>query len=273
MRVSVRTWRTGAWLCAGALLTTGPPALAQPDAPLPPIYQHGDQWVRAEDFRSGVHGSTALNPGPGFDGRRVWQYEVAHGGARLGTGNEWFRQETSLLTWDRDWWGIESGAWSYGDDTNPPIFANRMTHNIAGGHHEHTPIVRWLNPGQEMRVSILGSYEILWSGHERVGADVQVELVIAREDAAGNIDLLFTQVVDKPTPGLSIGDTLSVPVELGSVIGPGESLLFTACAVDPMAGVGRWVAVEDRLSITVVPAPSSLLLLAVGLTLALRRHR
>ena len=274
MLLPLRSFRAMAGFCACAVLATGPPVMAQSDRPLPPAYRVGDQWVRSQDFQQGYAGSSALNPGPGFDGRRVWQYEVAHGGARLGTGDEWFRQDTSLMVWDEDWWGIGQGAWALDDNINPPIFQNRMTHNISGGHHEHTPLVRWLNPGRDMSVSIVGDYDVLWSGHERVGADVQVELVVARESAGGDIDMLFEQVLDKPTRGLSIGDKMSVPVELGSInIAMGDSLIFTACAVDPMAGPGRWVAVTDALEITVVPAPASLALLAIGFAFAVRRSR
>ncbi|MFG0285440.1 MAG: hypothetical protein ACF8R7_13570 [Phycisphaerales bacterium JB039] len=224
-------------------------------------YTVGDQWLRAVDFQPGdTHGSVSGNPGPGFDGMPVWKYEIAHGGGGLGSGNEWFRQPTTMMTWDSEWWDIGEGAWSLGDDANPPVFRDRMTHNYMRWNYENVPLVRWMNPGgDDMRVSVTGDYNVLWSGHQLVGGEMDVELVIAREDAStGEIDVLFSETVSKPTAGLSMGDNVDVPVDLSMItLGADDSLIFSGRAVDSVTGLGRWVAISDQLTIEVVPIPSA----------------
>jgi hypothetical protein len=243
-------------------------------------YTVGDQWLRAADFVDGPsHGSTAGNPGPGFDGAPVWQYELATSGGGVGSANPWFKQSSTVMSWDSDWWGIGEGAWSASDNVNPPVFRDRMTHNIIGSHYDRVPMVRWVNPGgDDMQVSIDGQYNVLWSGNLLVGDAVDVELVVARERAAtGDVDVLFSTLVSKPTPGLSIGDSVDVPVDLSMVhLDDGDSLIFSGRATDSKSGLGRWVVISDHLGIQVVPvpAPGTLALLGVaGLSAAGRRRR
>ena len=242
-------------------------------------YTVGDQWLRAVDFMPGdAHGSVSGNPGPGFDGKPVWQYEIATGGAGLGSGSAWFRQSTTKMTWDNQWWDLGEGAWSLGDDTNPPVFRDRMTHNLIGANYDNTPLVRWMNPGgDDMHVSVTGDYNVLWSGHQLVGAEMDVELVIAREDGGtGDVDVLFSTTVSKPTAGLSIGDNVDVPVDLSFItLDADDSLLFSGRAVDSMTGLGRWIVVSDQLTVEVVPVPSAgaLALLGVAGIGASRRRR
>lgn len=259
-------------LGVGAALTAASSAMAQYDA--------GDRWHRASDWAPGVvPGGTVNNPGPGFDGVPVWQYEYATGGGGLGSDAPWYTAETTRLTWDNNWWGHGMGVWSAGNDANPPIRQGKMTHNLVGSNYEQTPLVRWLMPSgtPELTVDITGQFDVLWTGHEMRGADIDVELVIARETSAGTFDVLFSDRLSKPTPGVSVGDSASSYVDLSGIqLNDGDSLIFSGRAV---AGVGwsegRWVDISDDLSITVapVPAPASLALLGLGGLAAARRRR
>lgn len=260
-------WRALAFIGSAVALTAT--ASAQ--------YSVGDQWLRAADFEPGVsQGSTSGNPGPGFDGTPVWRYEMATGGGGLGSGSEWFRQPTTTMTWDGDWWGIGQGAWSAGDDVNPPVFRNRLTHNVSAPNHQYVPMVRWMNPGGDgMQVDIGGAFNVRWTGHESVGAETDVELVIARESSAGAIDVLFSDLLSKQTPGLSIGDNIDVPIDLSQIaLDEGDSLIFSGRGADSTTGVGRWIDISDQITIKVaVPAPGALALLgAAGLACARRRR-
>lgn len=240
-------------------------------------YAAGDQWLRGADFVQGtVQGSSEGNPGPGFDGTPVWRYELATGGGGLGSPTPWYAQPTQVMTWDSNWWGIGEGAWSAGDDSNPPVFRDRMTHNVIGSHYDKVPVVRWENPGGDgMQVSLEGEYSVLWSGNMFIGDSVDVELVIARQSGSA-FDVLFSTMVSKPTAGLSIGDRVDVPVDLSLVqLDEGESLIFSGRATDRLTGLGRWVVISDRIGIEVVPvpAPGAMALLGLAGLAATRRRR
>lgn len=259
-------------LAAGTALCASQAALAQ--------YDTGDSWHRASDWAPGViPGSSFGNPGPGFDGVGVWSYEFATGGGGLGAENPWYAQPSTMLTWDNNWWGNGFGAWTAGDDTNPPIRQDRMTHNLVGTHFETTPLVRWLMPqgAGDLALSITGEFEVLWTGHEFRGGDVDVELVIARETAGGAFDVLFSDRLSKPTAGVSVGDFRTSQVDISSVIlNEGDSLVISGRGVSSVGWTeGRWISISDDLNLTVVPipAPASLALLGLGGLAAMRRRR
>ncbi|MEQ8316896.1 MAG: PEP-CTERM sorting domain-containing protein [Phycisphaerales bacterium] len=259
-------------LAAGVAFSASHAAMAQ--------YDTGDAWHRASDWVPGaVPGGTVFNPGPGFDGVGVWQYEYAQGGDGLSGDSPWYTQETTLLNWDNNWWGHGFGTWSKGNDANPPIRQGKMTHNLVGTIYDEAPIVRWMLPAgtPELMVDIDGQFDVLWTGNEFRGSDMDVELVIARESASGQFDVLFSDVLSKPTSGVSIGDTASSMVDLSDVmLVDGDSLVISGRGVSSVGWTeGRWLDISDDLTITVVPipAPASLALLGLGGLAAVRRRR
>ncbi len=259
-------------LAAGVALTATQTALAQ--------YDTGDAWHRASDWVPGiVPGSTVNNPGPGFDGVGVWSYETASGGGGLSSDTPWYAQDKTMLSWDNNWWGHGTGVWSNGNDINPPIRQGKMTHNLVGSYYDDTPIVRWMMPAgeSELSVDINGQFDVLWTGHEMRGTDIDVELVIARETADGQFDVLFSDVLSKPTAGTSIGDTASSMVDLSSImLSEGDSIVMSGRGVSSVGWTeGRWLGISDDLTIRVseVPAPASLALLGLGGLAAARRRR
>ncbi|UYV11480.1 MAG: PEP-CTERM sorting domain-containing protein [Phycisphaera sp.] len=259
-------------LATGLALSATQTALAQYDA--------GDAWHRASDWAPGViPGSTSGNPGPGFDGVGVWQYEYSQGGGGLSSDTPWYAQETTLLSWDNNWWGHGTGVWSKGNDDNPPIRQGKMTHNLVGSYYDEAPIVRWMMPDgtPELNLNISGEFDVLWTGHELRGTDIDVELVIARETVDGQYDVLFSDVLSKPTAGTSVGDSATSAVDLsGITLLEGESLVMSGRGVSSVGWTeGRWIGISDDLTISVapVPAPASLALLGLGGFAAARRRR
>jgi len=270
-RQMMRTPITTLTLAAGVALTASQAAFAQ--------YDTGDAWHRASDWVPGVvSGGSVNNPGPGFDGVAVWQYEYATGGGGLGSATPWYEADTTMLSWDNNWWGHGTGVWSKGNDLNPPIRQDRMTHHLADAGYADTPIVRWMMPGasSDLMVNIQGQFDVLWTGEEMRGTDIDVELVIARESASGDFDVIFSDVLSKPTAGLSIGDTASSIVDLNDImLNDGDSLIFSGRGVSSSLSDGRWVAISDDLTVSVapIPAPASLALLGLGGLAATRRRR
>jgi hypothetical protein len=232
-------------------------------------------WQRAADWIPGsVIGGTANNPSPAAGSPSVWQYEYTQGGP-LGSSNPWYTQPSSLMTWDADWYGSGWGVWSRGDDMNPPVLAGRLVHNVHASAVQDVPIVRWNSPlGPVNDLAITGSLLINWNGAGGMGLPVDVDVVIAKQNALQTVTtLLFSTTVSKPNPFASIGDAVSIPVNLANLsMDPGESIIITHRGREGFSPAGGWVNLHDSLSFTSVPAPGSLGLLTLG-ALAIGRRR
>lgn len=256
--------------CAPVVLVLVSPVQAQQYAP-------GYEWNRTANWVAGTTpGSTIGNPQPDGEGAGVWQYEWVEGGG-IGSANEWFAQPSHLMVWDDNWWNIGSGgAWVNSDELNPPIFNNRMTHNLHDTSSSAIPMVRWINPvGNGTVVDIAGVLNVTWSGHEFFGVPVATDVVIAHNDfSTGITSLLYSDTLLKPSPFPSIGDSVDVPISIrGVVMDEGDSILISLRGQRDFAGDGRWVILEDAISITLIPAPGAAALLGMGGLIALRRRR
>lgn len=234
-------------------------------------------WLRSADWVPGsAQGSSANNPGP-VGGIPIWQYESTQGGG-LGSGNPWYAQAGSLMTWDSGWYDTGWGVWSNGDNVNPPILAGRLIHNVHTSAAQDVPLVRWQNPiGDGGVVDITGSLVINWNGNGGLGRPVDVDVVIAKHDASANTTtVLFSTTVSKPNPFPSIGDSVLLPVSITDVgVDQGDSVVITHRGRSALGPQGAWVNMYDSLSIQqVVPAPGAAGILAMaGLAAARRRRR
>ena len=245
-------------------------------------YPFGYTWNRETQWVPGpMQGSTIGNPAPDPIGAPVWAYENVPVGGPLGDPLEWFRLRRSSQVWDGSWFNSHLSAWALADDTNPPIFDNRMTHNLVDGNYERVPVVRWLNPTGETGVfDVTGTLTVLWTGDNFTGEPVDVDVIIAKDAdtplAGEAVELLWSATVSKPNPGATVGDTVTLDVELRDVpIDDDGWLMFSLRGRDQFSGApGRWVVLFDYgMNITLVPAPGAVLGLLLGGGLLTTRRR
>jgi hypothetical protein len=232
-------------------------------------------WRRASDWVPGtVAGSTMGNPG-NVNGAPVWRYETTQGGG-LGSVNPWYKQPTSLMTWDPAWYATGWGVWSHGDNLNPPVLAGRLIHNVAASTWGDIPLVRWMNPlGNGVALDIAGTLTVNWNGVNGLGRPVNVDVVIAKYTAASNTtSILFSDTVSKPNPFPSVGDSVFLPVNLSQIaMNAGDSIIISHRGQNPVGPLGAWVNLYDNLSLSAVPAPGSFALLSLAGLVAVRRKR
>jgi hypothetical protein len=208
-------------------------------------------WNRRLDFTPGpTPFTTEGNPDDDVFGNPVWQMEAVQGDG-LGGANPWWRNAGTRMVWDPAWFGT-TGLWALGNDVNPPLSANALTHNIDGSVYANIPLVRWLSPLATGTVDILGELEVGWSGNGGVGSAVDHEVVLALRDATtGELTPLVAEVLSKPTPGDSVGDAVILSIDLREVpLTLGGELIVTHRAVNAVSG--RWMNLFDRL--TIVPS-------------------
>ena len=125
--------------------------------------------------------------------------------------------------------------------------------HIAAASWTDIPIVRWLNPaGDSAEVDLAGSLTIKWSGDGGVGSPVDVDVVIAMNDASlGRWNVLFSATVSKPIPQPTIGDEIVLPVSIeGIALDEGDSIVISHRAVSDSGSAGRWIVLLDDLTIS-----------------------
>lgn len=241
-------------------------------------YDPGFTWNRSQDWVPGpVAGLPTGNPAPDSLGNPVYSYEWTTGD-QLGSEFEWFENPGVPLVWDDQWFSSGQGAWTRADDTNPPIFRNRMTHNLIGDNYNFVPALRWNNPvpGGTL-LNITGRLTVLWSGNNFVGAPVDVDVVISIIDPTPDMpkEILFARTVSKPNPGLTVGDIVQLDVDLTNIEVEDLSIITVSLrGRDMLAGEGRWVVLFDQeLNMSIVPAPGVLIFACGVPLLAMGRRR
>lgn len=236
-------------------------------------------WQRTTDWVPGVvQGGTLNNPGPAQGSSAgVWKYEWTQGGP-LGSANPWYAQPRTTSKWDELWWQTGMGAWTADDDSSPPIMQDRIIHNLHTTTYDGVPVVSWINPmGDGVLVDVGGSLRLRWSGGGGLGFPVDVDVVVAVEDAsAGIVTPLFSGTFSKPTGLPSINDELVIPIGVtGSVaLDTDDRIIVSHRAREAFGPIGMWATVFDEVSITLVPSPGAMALLGLaGLLAGARRRR
>jgi hypothetical protein len=234
-------------------------------------------WQRSLDWVPGtVQGGTANNPGPGQGGSTIWSYEYTQGG-RLGAPDAWYTQPTTAMKWNESWYNTGWRVWSKDGAANPPILPERLIHNVHASTVADIPLVRWMSPlNIATDLSISGDLVVNWNGMNGVGRPVDVDVVIARQDAQRSATtVLFSTTVAKPNPFESVGDLITIPVNLPQIsLNVGDSIIISHRGRHGMEPLGAWVNLYDNLTFSAIPAPGGLgLLVAGGLVMARRRRR
>lgn len=236
-----------------------------------PCFGAGYTWNRFDNWAADGSNPAVVNGTP------IWKYEaiVAAPNSGLGTANPWYTQPTTSMIWDSSWFGGASGAFALGNDVNPPIFRNRLTHNVHVDEFNKVPLVRWMRPSNvtDPTVSIQGSLTLTWTGLNAKAQANIVDLVVGRTSALGVSSVLFSRTASKPTNN-DTAESITFAVDLKSVsLNPGESIFITHRAQSSYTPNGSWINLVDNLNITAVPAPGSLALVALAGLGAARRRR
>ncbi|QYU69936.1 hypothetical protein J4558_07380 [Leptolyngbya sp. 15MV] len=254
--------------CALLLLVAGS-AVARPPTPQPEpqFFNRSANW-------------TGLGTNPSqVNGQPIWYYEYTSSplGGPLGSALPWYTLPRSLMVWDENWFSTGHSVFARGDDLNPPIFQNRLVHNVLATEHQYVPVVRWQNPASNANplLALSGNLIVGWDGPNGIGNPNTVDVIVAKIDALlGTMTVLLSETVTKPTNQPSAGETRTIPVSISGVpLQPGDSVIITHRARTSSTPFGSWVFVRDELTIATVPAPATLGVLAMaGLAMGRRRR-
>lgn len=248
-------------------------------------YYSGFTWQRVSDWTvepDSYAGTTEGNPSPDSQGNPVWSYEWTEGGGGLGSADPWYMQPAQQLVWEPDWYDTGVPGWDRADaaangvsqDYSPFIDQNQMSLNLTQdppiSSPDESPLVQWIDPVQQaFEMNIAGTLQVGWQG-ETGGYPVDVDLVIAQESAGGTFNVLFADTVSKPTDDTT-KEFLNVPVNVCALISPGDSLIFSLEADGESSG--NWITLDDGLTLTIVPEPSTLVILGMGCIALVRINR
>jgi len=257
-------------------------------------YSPGFVWDVAADWvvrPPGDHGTTNGNPSADAMGNPTWGFEYftkVPAGSSLGSTSPWYEVQTvSPLKWDSDFWW-SGGRWATIDDGTPNIVGGWMNHLLNDteyGLYNAVPLLRWTNPCPDpIKVSLKSKegpldFAVGWRGNVQAGgaASVDVDVAVVLYDASeASYQPLYADTVSKPT-GNNLNENLTLsPLWVEELdLAPGDQILITARGASqtfPPAGA-QWIAFYDGMEITVVPAPATLGLLALGGVAVIRRRR
>jgi hypothetical protein len=219
-------------------------------------YDQGFVWNCAQDWTPrppSDAGTSNGNPDDDATGRPCWHFlytqDIAAAGG-LGSPTPWYTVATSRSVWDVNWFNAGSSLWARGNDLNPPISRDDLTHTFGNGNGGYAPVLRWVYPGQcPIRVSLSGSVTIVWSGQNVAGNTGQVDVAFLRDATDGALTPLFSGTIDRP-PGTA---SRVVPIQVPSIpIRAGDSVVITLRARQWLGGNNWSVMRTPELSLTVV---------------------
>ncbi len=250
-------------------------------------YDVGFTWNRWDDWKPGtINNSSVGNPCTDSAGNPAWSYEYYAGvslGSDLGTANPWYELPSSG---SMVWYDPPSyiGVWGYQYEVPPFVFPGpnglrhypkNQVHN--GDHFAQVPLVRWDNPSSDPITVSLTSGDGFRGVINPLPTGTVVDIVIARTDASDgdSVHLLYSETITK-TMSESAIQYLDIPAlnieDLG--LDPGDDILFSVRSRNMTLGGGWYsVGLDDDVTITVVPEPATMSLLALGGLAMLRRRR
>ncbi len=249
-------------------------------------YDVGFTWNRWDDWKPGTsNGSSAGNPCTDSAGNPVWSNEYINNvpdDSGLDSDSPWYNLPSSgLMVWDGH---TGSGAWGYQYDNAPFIFPGPYgighvpnNESYRGDHFDIVPVVRWDNPSSiPLQVSLTSGPDFKGTIN-RWPPGTTADLVIARTDASdgGSAHLLYSQTIVK-TLSQGQNEYFALPaLDIENLaLDPGDDILFSVRAREATTGY-TWYSVmlNDDVNITVVPEPVTMMILAAGLPLLLKRRR
>jgi hypothetical protein len=246
-------------------------------------YYPGFVWDRSVDYDEGtVVGSTLGNPNTDAEGNPAWSIESTNAlGTGLGGASPWYEGTTFLHVWDDSWYG-GAGAWTRGDNVNPPIRGTSMTANISSaGLRSNVPLVRWINPvDYPTKLDITGDLRIDWRGGGGTSANIDFDVAVAKHDVLSDTwTVLYGSLFEKPHDDNSF-ESLTKSVSLSGVwVQPGDEIIVSPWAYGSSGST--WPSLADDLTFSiaaiVIPEPATLfiwtLLGAAALAAGWRRRR
>lgn len=218
-------------------------------------------------------GTTNGNPEKDSNGNPVWSYEYivgVPGGSLLGSANPWYTRPTGKMVWDVSWYGQSPGVWVYADNVLPNAMGYGQTNTRTGA-----SVTRWISPCQDAVLVNMVFNE--GTSHTRFFSSsgaIDFAVCLDHNTGPGDIELLYGMTFN-PSNLTPTGDGTGywLPrVDLGNIlVNPGESIFLTTIN----RGTDSYGGIATYGHITVVPEPSSILVLAGGLAalLGLRRRR
>jgi hypothetical protein len=240
-------------------------------AGLMPTMASAVSWNRFNDWSGSAPNPTIVLGAP------TWKYEsiTAAPNSSLGSANPWFKQASTPMVWDPSWYGSGQGVFASGDDANPPIFRNHLTHNVVAGEYNKVPLIRWLRPSwvTDPAVGISGTLTVNWAGLVNQAQANIVDVVIGKTDSHGNSTAIWSRTTAKPSNN-TVAESITFSVNLQSVaLAPGESIFVSERAQTSYTPNGSWINLLDNLTINAVPAPGTAAIVMLAGVTALRRKR